>query len=57
MIAKSYILANLNALDARYKRASRAKDALFASKLALLELCGWIEESMDDIVVGVRLEN
>lgn len=25
------------------------KKALFYSKLAILELCGWIEESMDDI--------
>ena len=52
MIARSYILANLKALDRKFKRATSEKDTLFYSKLAILELCGWIEESMDDIVLG-----
>lgn len=30
--------------------AKSGKDALFYSKLAILELCGWIEESMDDVI-------
>ena len=50
MIAKSYILENLRSLDYRYRNARSAKEALFCSKLAILELCGWIEESMDDVV-------
>lgn len=50
MIAKSYILTNLKALDWRYKRSTSSKELLFFSKLAILELCGWIEESMDDII-------
>lgn len=50
MIAKSYILENLRSLDYRYRKARSAKEALFCSKLAILELCGWIEESMDDVV-------
>lgn len=50
MIAKSYILENLRSLDYRYRNAHSAKEALFCSKLAILELCGWIEESMDDMV-------
>lgn len=51
MIAKTYILKNLKCLNMNYLRAKTQKEALFFAKLALLELCGWIEESMDDIVV------
>uniref|UniRef100_B0T5H5 RiboL-PSP-HEPN domain-containing protein n=1 Tax=Caulobacter sp. (strain K31) TaxID=366602 RepID=B0T5H5_CAUSK len=50
MIAKSYILENLRNLDAAYKKADSAKHGLYFSKLAVLELCGWIEISMDDMV-------
>lgn len=51
MIVKRSIQANLRELDRAYRSATRPKDALFFSKLAILELCGWIEESMDDIVL------
>jgi len=51
MISKSYILANLKSINAGYNRAATQKEALFFSKLAVIELCGWIEESMDDIVL------
>lgn len=50
MLAKSDIQATLKALDIKYRKATKPKDALFYSKLAVLELCGWIEESMDDSV-------
>ena len=52
MIARSYILANLKTLSRKYNGATSLKESLFYSKLALLELCGWIEESMDDIVLS-----
>ena len=51
MIAKSYILENLKTLDRSYAKASSARKSLFYSKLAILELCGWIEESMDDVIL------
>ena len=60
MITKSYILENLKSLDYKYKKARSAKEALFCSKLAILELCGWIEESMDDVIrrcANKKLEN
>ena len=50
MISKSSILHNLSSLEKKYQSAKNGKDALFYSKLAILELCGWIEESMDDVV-------
>jgi hypothetical protein len=53
MITKSHLLKNLNELDKLYNGATNKendKQAIYYSKLALLELCGWIEESMDDII-------
>lgn len=51
MISKNYIEANLKYFDSRFRHAGSTKESLFYSKLALMELCGWIEISMDDIVV------
>ncbi len=51
MIARSYVQSNLKGLDRLFLRAKTPKEALYYSKLALLELCGWIEETMDDVVV------
>jgi hypothetical protein len=51
MIAKTYILANLKYCDRRFRGARSAKEGLFYAKLAILELCGWIEMSMDDVVI------
>ena len=51
MIARDYILINLKALDREYRNATNLKKSLFYSKLAVLELCGWVEESMDDVVL------
>jgi hypothetical protein len=49
MINKAEIQGNLTQLYTLYKRARTPKKSSFYSKLAILELCGWIEESMDDI--------
>jgi hypothetical protein len=54
MITESDLLENLNELDELYNGATNKKNdkqAIYYSKLALLELCGWIEESMDDIIM------
>ena len=51
MIARTEILANLWTLDRKYRNSTSKKESLFYSKLAVLELCGWIEESMDDVVL------
>lgn len=52
MIAKSYILKDLKTIDALYRKATSPKKHLFYSKLAIIELCGWIEMTMDDIVLS-----
>lgn len=50
MIAKTYILNNLSTIESLYRNLTSIKKGLFYSKLAILELCGWIEESMDDMI-------
>lgn len=57
MIAKSYISKNLQELDKLYNDASSQKKAIYFSKLALIELCGWIEETVDDIVIRHAYRN
>ncbi|MCI0485813.1 MAG: hypothetical protein L0229_04345 [Blastocatellia bacterium] len=51
MIAKSYILKDLTTIEVLFRETPTLKKQLFFSKLAILELCGWIEISMDDIVL------
>ena len=51
MVNKAAIARNLSELDSRYKRRSRnPRDPLYCSKLSLIELCGWIEVTMDSII-------
>lgn len=50
MIAYCYIRKNINDLNSRYVKARSTQDASYYSKLAILELCGWIEESLDEAV-------
>ena len=51
MVTKTYILQNLNQLESMFNSASTTKKQLYYSKLAIIELCGWTEETMDDIVL------
>ena len=50
MIAFSYITKTLDELDRLYINASSKKKAIYYSKLATIELCGWVEETVDNIV-------
>lgn len=51
MVTKQYIVPSLQALDSAYNNAASADDAERFAKLAIIELCGWIEESMDSLVL------
>jgi len=51
MISKTNIQQNLFNIRSLYNSEPSLKRSLFYSKLALLELCGWIEESMDEIII------
>ena len=51
MIAKTYIERNLRRLDAWHGKTSDTSLSFYYAKLAVLELCGWIEMSMDDMIM------
>ena len=56
-LAKTYISANLRGIDALYRAGTSPRKSLFYSKLAILELCGWIEVSMDGVVDSCAKRN
>lgn len=49
MIAKTEILRTLRMIDVAFRSETSNRKCLLLAKQALLELCGWIEESMDDV--------
>ena len=49
MVVKKHILSNIKRLDSLYN-LSPTFEATYYSKLAIIELCGWIELTMDNIV-------
>ncbi len=56
MVKKTRIQSNLNQIEKLYQKymsdRSRSRRGEYFSKLAIIEACGWIEESMDDIIRG-----
>lgn len=53
MLDRSDIEKNLRQIDKLYASSSSVQEGLYYSKLATLELCGWIEHSMDSIVLSL----
>ena len=51
MIAKKYIESTLKELDKLYNSPFSQKKTIYFSKLAIMELSGWIEETIDDIII------
>ena len=51
MVDKTQIENNLTQIKALFQKHIGDNEAPYYSKLAILETCGWIEESMDDIVM------
>lgn len=52
MVVKKHILNNIKRLNRLYNGAPTPTDATYYSKLAIIELCGWVELSMDNIAVN-----
>ena len=55
MVKKTGIQSNLNQIEKLYQKymsGMRGRRGEYFSKLAIIEACGWIEESMDNIVRG-----
>jgi hypothetical protein len=50
MIEKTEILKNLKWLETRYNQSKSARAHLLYSKLAIIEICGWLEMTIDDVI-------
>lgn len=59
MISVTYIQRNIAHLDTKYRSAASPLSSLLYSKLAVIELGGWIETSMDDLIyrAGKKLKH
>jgi hypothetical protein len=44
-------------MNHKFNLSRSNKEALFFAKMAIIELCGWIEESMDDIILRCAIRN
>jgi hypothetical protein len=53
MVSNLTILKNLVRINRLYSAASSPIETLLYAKIGIIELCGWVEESMDAIVIGV----
>lgn len=51
MIVKRHIILNLRQLNRSFLDAESQKHGVYFAKLAILELCGWIEVSMDALII------
>lgn len=51
MLSNSELLLSLNELERLFQAATNPRDSKMHAKHALLELCGWIEEAQDDLVL------
>ena len=52
MVDNTQIENNLTQIKALFQKHIGDDEAPYYSKLAILEVCGWIEESIDDVVSG-----
>lgn len=55
MVRNLTILKNLVRINRLYSATSSQIEALMYAKLAVLELCGWVEEAMDQIVLDTSI--
>ncbi len=50
MVKKTGIQSNLNQIEKLYQKFMSSRRGEYFSKLAIIETCGWIEESMDTMI-------
>ena len=50
MVRKGVIVRNLREIEALYNEARSNKKKHYFAKLAILELCGWLESTQDDLI-------
>lgn len=51
MVTKSAIARNLREIEELYNSSKSPKKKFYFAKLAVLELCGWIENSQDELIM------
>jgi hypothetical protein len=51
MLSTAELLQNINVYQGHFNAAQSLREALLPSKAALLDVCGWLEESMDRVVI------
>ncbi|MBV7498807.1 hypothetical protein [Achromobacter sp. ACM05] len=51
MLSTAELLQNISVYQAHYDEAQNLRELLLPSKAALLDVCGWLEEAMDSIVI------
>jgi len=49
MIIRKYIYDNLSRVERLYSNSQDQKETLLFAKLYIIELCGWIEDTFDDL--------
>ena len=52
MVKKGSIGKNLKEIEAFYDQAKSTKKKFYFAKLAVLELCGWLENAQDELIKG-----
>lgn len=57
MLAKTDIELLINNLDSLYNTCNDSNLQIYYSKFALLELCGWLELAMDEIIISYSTNN
>ena len=50
MVARSEIDRTLKSLSYKFRKTKEAKLKVFLAKLAIIEVCGWIEEAQDKVL-------
>lgn len=51
MLSTAELLQNINVYQVHFNTAQNLRELLLPSKAALLDVCGWLEEAMDKLVI------
>ena len=51
MLSSVELHQNINVYQKHYNSAQNLRELLLSSKAALLDVCGWLEEAMDQVVI------
>jgi|APGre2960657373_1045057.scaffolds.fasta_scaffold15536_3 hypothetical protein len=51
MLSNAELIQNINVYQDQYNTAKNLRELLLPSKAALLDVCGWLEEAMDQVVI------